>query len=239
MLEGENAVLLNRELMGATNPAEAAPGTIRSDFAQSIDANAVHGRFHDFCGAGSQLFLYERRNLPAQLSVRETGGSQGAIMKPNLLGLSREKIKALFSELEEKPFRTQQVMQWIHQRGVLDLNEMTDISKVLRGKLEQLVEVRAPKIVADYPSEDGSHKWIIEVASGSRVEMVFILEGSRGTLCVSSQAGCSLDCSFCATGKQGFNSNLTVAEIIGQVWLARQQLDGSMPRRSVGSPTLS
>ena len=147
-------------------------------------------------------------------------------MKPNLLGLSREKMKALFSELEEKPFRTQQVMQWIHQRGVLDLNEMTDISKVLRGKLEQLVEIRAPKIVADYPSEDGSHKWIIEVASGSRVEMVFIPEGSRGTLCVSSQAGCSLDCSFCATGKQGFNSNLTVAEIIGQVWLARQQLDG-------------
>ncbi|MEE3011857.1 MAG: 23S rRNA (adenine(2503)-C(2))-methyltransferase RlmN, partial [Pseudomonadota bacterium] len=147
-------------------------------------------------------------------------------MKPNLLGLSREKMKALFSELEEKPFRAQQAMQWIHQRGVLDLNEMTDISKVMRGKLKQLVEIRAPKIVADYPSEDGSHKWIIEVASGSRVEMVFIPEGNRGTLCVSSQAGCSLDCSFCATGKQGFNSNLTVAEIIGQVWLARQQLDG-------------
>ncbi len=147
-------------------------------------------------------------------------------MKPNLLGLSRDKMKALFSELGEKPFRAQQVMQWIHQRGVLDLNDMTDISKVLRGKLEQLVEIRAPKVVADYPSEDGSHKWIIEVASGSSVEMVFIPEGSRGTLCVSSQAGCSLDCSFCATGKQGFNSNLTVAEIIGQVWLARQQLDG-------------
>ena len=120
VLEGENAVLLNRELMGATNPAEAAPGTIRSDFAQSIDAErGAWLRFHDFCGAGSQLFLYERRNLPAQLSVRKPGGSQGAIMKPNLLGLSREKIKALFSELEEKPFRTQQVMQWIHQRGCL------------------------------------------------------------------------------------------------------------------------
>ena len=158
-------------------------------------------------------------------------------MKPNLLGLSREKMKALFSELEEKPFRAQQVMQWIHQRGVLDLNDMTDISKVLRGKLEQLVEIRAPQIVSDYPSEDGSHKWIIEVASGSRVEMVFIPEGSRGTLCVSSQAGCSLDCSFCATGKQGFNSNLTVAEIIGQVWLARQQLDGfdAGPQRRISN----
>ena len=147
-------------------------------------------------------------------------------MKSNLLGLSRDKMKALFFELGEKPFRAQQVMQWIHQRGVLDLNDMTDISKVLRGKLEQLVEIKAPTVVADYPSEDGSHKWVIEVASGSRVEMVFIPEGSRGTLCVSSQAGCSLDCGFCATGKQGWNSNLTVAEIAGQVWLARAQIDG-------------
>ena len=149
--------------------------------------------------------------------------------KPNLLGLSRNKMKALFSEIGEKPFRAQQIMQWIHQRGVLDLNAMTDISKSLRGQLEQLVEIRLPEVVADYPSDDGSHKWVIEVASGSRVEMVFIPEGGRGTLCVSSQAGCSLDCSFCATGKQGFNSNLTVAEIIGQVWLARQQLGGFEP----------
>ena len=147
-------------------------------------------------------------------------------MKLNLLGLSREKMKELFSELGEKQFRTQQIMQWIHQRGVLNLDEMTDISKVLRGKLEQLVEIRPPKIVADYPSADGSHKWIIEVLSGSRVEMVFIPEGGRGTLCVSSQAGCSLDCGFCATGKQGFNSNLTAAEIVGQIWLAQQQLHG-------------
>lgn len=146
--------------------------------------------------------------------------------RPNLLGLSRDKMKALFSELGEKPFRAQQIMQWIHQRGELELNAMTDISKSLRGQLEQSVDIRLPKIVADYPSDDGSHKWVIEVASGSRVEMVFIPEGGRGTLCVSSQAGCSLDCSFCATGKQGFNSNLTAAEIVGQVWLARQQLGG-------------
>ena len=146
--------------------------------------------------------------------------------RPNLLGLSRDKMKALFSELGEKPFRAQQIMQWIHQRGELELNAMTDISKSLRGQLEQSVDIRLPKIVADYSSDDGSHKWVIEVASGSRVEMVFIPEGGRGTLCVSSQAGCSLDCSFCATGKQGFNSNLTAAEIVGQVWLARQQLGG-------------
>ena len=135
-------------------------------------------------------------------------------------------MKALFSEIGEKSFRAQQIMQWIHQRGELDLDAMTDISKSLRGQLEQSVDIRLPKIVADYPSDDGSHKWVIEVESGSRVEMVFIPEGGRGTLCVSSQAGCSLDCSFCATGKQGFNSNLTVAEIVGQVWLARQQLGG-------------
>ena len=135
-------------------------------------------------------------------------------------------MKALFSDIGEKAFRAQQIMQWIHQRGELDLDAMTDISKSLRGQLEQSVDIRLPKIVADYPSDDGSHKWVIEVESGSRVEMVFIPEGGRGTLCVSSQAGCSLDCSFCATGKQGFNSNLTVAEIVGQVWLARQQLGG-------------
>jgi 23S rRNA (adenine2503-C2)-methyltransferase len=146
--------------------------------------------------------------------------------RPNLLGLSRDKMRALFSELGEKPFRAQQVMRWIHQRGELELNAMTDISKSLRGNLEHSVDICLPKIVADYPSDDGSHKWVIEVASGSRVEMVFIPEGGRGTLCVSSQAGCSLDCSFCATGKQGFNSNLTVAEIVGQVWLARKQLGG-------------
>jgi 23S rRNA (adenine2503-C2)-methyltransferase len=149
-----------------------------------------------------------------------------AELRPNLLGLRREKMKALFSEIGEKSFRAQQIMQWIHQRGELDLDAMTDISKSLRGQLEQSVDIRLPKIVADYPSDDGSHKWVIEVESGSRVEMVFIPEGGRGTLCVSSQAGCSLDCSFCATGKQGFNSNLTVAEIVGQVWLARQQLGG-------------
>ena len=112
--------------------------------------------------------------------------------RPNLLGLSRDKMKALFSELGEKSFRAQQIMQWIHQRGELELNAMTDISKSLRVQLEQSVDILLPKIVADYPSDDGSHKWVLEVASGSRVEMVFIPEGGRGTLCVSSQAGCSL-----------------------------------------------
>ena len=144
--------------------------------------------------------------------------------QPNLLGLSRSNLKSLFEGMGEKPFRAEQILKWVHQRGVLDLDEMTDISKALREKLKANTQMQLPKVVQDFPSEDGSRKWIIEVASGSRVEMVFIPEAGRGTLCVSSQAGCSLDCSFCATGKQGFNSNLTSAEIIGQLWWANKEL---------------
>ena len=149
-----------------------------------------------------------------------------ATSKSNLAGLSLEKLRELFVVAGEKPFRAAQVMKWIHQRGVLDIDLMTDISKDLRENLKTIAEIKLPIVVEDFKSEDGSRKWIIEVASGSRVEMVFIPEGSRGTLCISSQAGCSLDCSFCATGKQGFNSNLTVAEIIGQLWWANSLLGG-------------
>lgn len=149
-----------------------------------------------------------------------------AASKTNLAGLSLAHLREFFASLGEKPFRAAQVLKWIHQRGVIDLQAMTDISKPLRDKLAAVAEIRLPEVVEDYESDDGSHKWIIEVASGSRVEMVFIPESGRGTLCVSSQAGCSLDCSFCATGKQGFNSNLTVAEIIGQLWWANKKLGG-------------
>ena len=147
-----------------------------------------------------------------------------AIHKPNLAGLSRAKLRALFTGMDEKPFRAEQILKWIHQRGVLDIDVMTDISKHLREELKQTTEISLPKILEDFKSEDGTRKWIVEVASGSHVEMVFIPEAGRGTLCISSQAGCSLDCSFCATGKQGFNSNLTVAEIAGQLWWANYHL---------------
>lgn len=149
-----------------------------------------------------------------------------ATSKANLAGMSLAHLREFFATLGEKPFRAAQVLKWIHQRGVIDFQAMTDISKPLRDKLIEVAEIRLPEVVEDYESDDGSHKWIIEVASGSRVEMVFIPESGRGTLCVSSQAGCSLDCSFCATGKQGFNSNLTVAEIIGQLWWANKKLGG-------------
>lgn len=146
--------------------------------------------------------------------------------KINLVGQSLPKLQALFVELGEKPFRADQLMKWIHQRGVIDLDAMTDISKSLRTRLADIGELEVPKVVDEYRSTDGCIKWIVEVASGSRVEMVYIPEAGRGTLCISSQAGCSLDCSFCATGKQGFNSNLSVAEIIGQLWWANKKLGG-------------
>lgn len=146
--------------------------------------------------------------------------------KINLLGLSLPKMQAFFHDLGEKPFRASQTVKWIHQRGVIDIDLMTDISKPLREKMKAVAEVRPPLITQEYRSADGSCKWIVQVESGSSVEMVFIPESGRGTLCVSSQAGCSLNCSFCATGKQGFNSNLTTAEIIGQLWWANTKLSG-------------
>ena len=149
-----------------------------------------------------------------------------AAAKPNLAGMSLQKLEAFLAELGEKPFRARQLMKWIHQRGVIDINAMTDISKSLREKLKLVAELKLPTSVEEISSEDGSRKWILEVASGSRVEMVFIPEAGRGTLCISSQAGCSLDCSFCATGKQGFNSNLSAAEIIGQLYWVNQKLGG-------------
>ena len=142
----------------------------------------------------------------------------------NLAGMGKEGLCALFAEYGEKPFRAEQVMKWIHQRGVLDIDSMTDISKNLREHLKKTTEIRLPLIVESYVSDDGSRKWIIDIDSGSKVEMVYIPEAGRGTLCVSSQAGCTLDCSFCATGKQGFDRNLSSAEIIGQLWSANEQL---------------
>lgn len=148
------------------------------------------------------------------------------VEKINLLGMSLPKLQAYFQSMDEKPFRAVQVMKWIHQRGVTDFAAMTDVSKSLREKLQANAEVRLPTIVEEHLASDGCYKWIVEVASGSRVETVFIPEATRGTLCISSQAGCILDCSFCATGKQGFNSNLSTAEIIGQLWWANHRLGG-------------
>ncbi|MHB1241673.1 MAG: 23S rRNA (adenine(2503)-C(2))-methyltransferase RlmN, partial [Gammaproteobacteria bacterium] len=143
----------------------------------------------------------------------------------NLLGLDRAALEAFFASLGERAFRASQVMQWIHQRGVTDFAAMTDMSKALRAELAARCEVRAPEVVTEQPSSDGTRKWLLRLADGNAVETVFIPEPDRATLCISSQVGCSLNCSFCSTARQGFSRNLTTAEIVGQVWLAERSLD--------------
>lgn len=140
--------------------------------------------------------------------------------KINLLGLSKNKMEEFFESIGEKKFRATQVIKWIHQSGVSSFDEMSNVSKVLRTKLNEIAEIRPPEIVHQEISKDGTRKWVLRVDGGSSMEAVLIPDGDRRTLCVSSQVGCSLDCSFCSTGKQGFNRNLTAAEIIGQLRVA-------------------
>ncbi len=129
------------------------------------------------------------------------------------------------SEWGEKPFRAQQLLQWIHQYGICDFSKMTNLGKILRERLEEHTEIRLPEIIQSEEALDGTRKWLMRLDCGNAIETVFIPEVNRGTLCVSSQVGCGLNCSFCATAKQGFNRNLTTAEIIGQVWLAVRALE--------------
>jgi len=152
--------------------------------------------------------------------------SSAPASKVNLLGLSRAQLEAFFADLGEKRFRTEQVMKWIHHQGVIDIEQMTNLGKGLREKLAQVAEIRPPEIAEQRDSSDGTRKWAVRVEGGALVETVLIPEGDRATLCVSSQVGCSLDCKFCSTGKQGFQRDLTSAEIIGQVWLAINSYDG-------------
>lgn len=145
-------------------------------------------------------------------------------MTVNLLDFDAEGLTAWFAEQGEKPFRAKQVLRWIHRAGVADFDAMTDIAKSLREKLKVKAVVAPPAIVSDKLSDDGTRKFLIDVGNGNAVETVFIPEDDRGTLCISTQAGCALDCAFCSTGKQGFNRNLSVAEIIGQLWQANNAL---------------
>lgn len=145
--------------------------------------------------------------------------------KINLLGLERGTMEALFVELGSKAFHGRNVLKWIHKHGVSDFSLMTDLPKRLRARLEELAEVRVPEVVFDQPASDGTHKWVLELECGNRIESVYIPDGDRSTLCVSSQVGCSLDCSFCSTARQGFNRNLSVVEIIGQVWVAARGMN--------------
>ena len=142
----------------------------------------------------------------------------------NLFDLDREALTRFLVEQGEKPFKAKQIMQWLYQRNVLDLELMTDVSKATRAKLGSLTTTVLPSVQESQLSRDGTAKWLFELHDGNCIETVYIPESERGTLCVSSQVGCALDCSFCSTGRQGFNRNLTVSEIIGQVWLATNLL---------------
>ena len=151
--------------------------------------------------------------------------------KQNLLDLDREGLECFFADtLGEKRYRAHQVMKWIHHRHVTDFNDMTDLGKALRAKLEEHADVRVPQIQFDKPSEDGTHKWLLGMDGKNAIETVFIPDKGRGTLCVSSQVGCALNCQFCSTATQGFNRNLSAAEIIGQVWVAARHL-GNIPHK--------
>ena len=154
-----------------------------------------------------------------------------AAQKQNLLELDREGLERFFADtLGEKRFRAHQVMKWIHHRHVTTFDEMTDLGKALRAKLETHAEVRVPTVQFDKPSEDGTHKWLLGMDGKNAIETVYIPDKGRGTLCVSSQVGCALNCTFCSTATQGFNRNLSTAEIVGQVWTAARHL-GNVPHK--------
>ena len=162
----------------------------------------------------------------------------------NLIGMHAAALEGFFAGLGEKPFRARQLLHWIHQRGETDFSRMSDLAKGLREKLAANARIEPPVIVGDTAAEDGTRKWLLRVDAANAVEAVFIPETNRGTLCVSSQAGCVLDCAFCSTGKQGFNRNLGTAEIIGQLWLANRLLGGERPVSNVvmmgmGEPLLN
>jgi 23S rRNA (adenine2503-C2)-methyltransferase len=154
-------------------------------------------------------------------------------MTVNLLDFDADGLAAWFAQLSEKPFRARQVLRWMHRAGCDDFGQMTDVAKTLRAKLVEQAEIRGPLPVRDTVAADGTRKWLLDVGRDNAVETVFIPEASRGTLCVSTQVGCALECAFCSTGKQGFNRNLSTAEIIGQLWHANRVLGAA---REQGAP---
>jgi 23S rRNA (adenine2503-C2)-methyltransferase len=169
-------------------------------------------------------------------------------MAQNLLDLNAQQLTDWFAEMGEKPFRARQVLRWLHKAGEPDFDAMSDLAASLRTKLKEVATVASPSVVREELSSDGTRKWLLDVGTGNAIETVYIPETDRGTLCVSTQAGCALDCAFCSTGKQGFNRNLSVAEIIGQLWWANREIgkdeNGNWPITNVvmmgmGEPLLN
>lgn len=146
----------------------------------------------------------------------------------NLLGLPRSELEAFVAQrLGAKPFRARQLMKWIYRRGASDFSAMTDLAQDFRARLAAVAKISVPEIVTEQRSTDGTRKWMLRMDAVQGIETVYIPEPDRGTLCISSQVGCAMDCTFCATAQQGFNRNLSVAEIVGQVWLAHRELEAS------------
>jgi len=165
-------------------------------------------------------------HLASLRSAERAAGATAGTTKTNLLDLDRDALVAFMGSLGEKPFRARQILKWLHQRRVLDVDAMTDVSAKTRARLAEITTTDLPTVRLDQRSRDGTAKWLFELHDGNRIETVYIPEpagasSGRGTLCISSQVGCALDCSFCATGRQGFNRNLSVSEIVGQLWLAK------------------
>ena len=163
-----------------------------------------------------------------EVTAAETGVPAEVQARANLLGMARRELEAFCSSLDAKPYRARQLMSWLYKRGCGRFAEMTDLARSFRATLESRAEVVSPQILALQRSTDGTAKWLLAAGGGQAYEMVFIPENDRGTLCISSQVGCALDCSFCSTAQQGFNRNLSTAEIVGQVWLANREL-GALP----------
>src|SRR6185312_2020506 len=165
--------------------------------------------------------------------IRAAEAAESAMTSPdttatNLLGLPRPALESFVAEeLGGKPFRARQLMNWVYKRGESSFERMTDLAKDFRTLLAERACIATPQIVTAQQSADGTRKWLLRADASQAFEMVFIPETDRGTLCISSQVGCALDCSFCSTAQQGFNRNLTTAEIVGQVWLANRELSGS------------
>ena len=160
-------------------------------------------------------------------------------MSVNLLDFNAKSLAGFCSEIGEKPFRARQLLRWIHRSGEADFAAMSDLAKGLRDKLSTAAVVQPPRVISDHTAADGTRKWLLSVGAGNGIETVFIPETHRGTLCISSQVGCALACSFCSTGRQGFNRNLTVAEIIGQLWWANKALTEEFENEPVREPAVT
>ena len=236
MLEGEGAIAKNRDIMGATDPKKAAPGTIRADLAAEHRAEC-RARF-GCCAdrrARDRVLLQHHGAASAHLkaNAKKSHGEAATRRIPTCWASpAPSSLRRSWRKLGSKPFRARQLMNWLYKRGASSLRGHEDLAKDFRALLAGRAEVRPPKIVASNVPPTARRKWLLRADAAQAFEMVFIPEADRGTLCISSQVGCALDCSFCATAQQGFNRNLSTAEIVGQVWLACRNSSASRQRRA-------